>query len=89
MNPAGGSPAYQTGIEATGIDADGCGALFTEENVLDVAPASPITYPFCGTGKFFANQTPAGALIQGVDTNTQTTASDLSIDVEDAAVLAF
>jgi hypothetical protein len=55
---------------------------------MDATNANPVQFEACTAAKFFANQTQAGALIQGRNNATGTNASELS-NVEDTVLLAI
>jgi len=76
-------------IQGTGIQVSGCAELIVEENVVDLDRATPIEYSFCDKARFFNNLTSSGALIQAVDTSSSIKASELTTDIEDAALLAL
>jgi hypothetical protein len=71
------------------IEADLCGALLAEENIVDLEAQYPIVSALSNVAKFFANQTSAGALIQGYTSATSPKVDELSTAVEDAVLLAF
>jgi hypothetical protein len=85
-DPSIGLPADAA---SRGIVVQACGTFTAEENVLDLPAAHNIDYNYCGSTGFFANQTSAGALIQGYNHGTSSNSNELSTNVEDAAVLAF
>jgi hypothetical protein len=64
--------------------------VIAEEHVIDIELPTAIQFDSCQSVEFFANQTSSGALIQGATLNAPITqVSELSTNVEDAAVLAF
>jgi len=74
------------------IQVSGCGKLIVEENVVDLNRTTPIEFSFCDKVRFFNNRTPSGTLIQGVnvtDAPNNIESSELTTDIEDAALLAL
>jgi hypothetical protein len=65
------------------------GGVIIEENTIDASDPNPLSFQGCSSAGFFANQTPGGVLIQGQESSSGVKASEVSTDVEDAAVLAF
>jgi hypothetical protein len=79
-------------ISGIGIQVSVCGNLILEENVVDLDATTPIKFALCDKVRFFNNHTSGGVLIQGVDvTNGQSPqkVSELTIEIEDAALLAL
>ena len=62
--------------------------LIVEENVLDVTDAYPLRFQACNSAQFFANQTAAGALVQGRNLGSNTYINELA-NVEDAVLLGI
>jgi hypothetical protein len=91
MRPVDGisDPALGLGVATLGVVVQGCGSLIAEENVIDFAAPKQIQYDLCGTAEFFANSTSGAALIQGYNAGSHSSASELSTNIEDAALLAF
>ena len=81
MNPG-------SGHTTTGAQINGAGGLIVEENVLDVTDAYPLQFKACNSDQFFANQTPAGALVQAHNLGTSTYVNELA-NVEDTVLLAL
>jgi len=66
-----------------------CGNAVVEENLADLGAANPISFSSCGSTEFFANQTSAGALIQGYDSAAARNSDELSTRIVDAALFSF
>jgi len=80
------SPPYKS----TGVYAFSCGELIMEENVIDPNSPTAIQFDNCGSTEFFANQTSAGVLALGCSfVNPAVRVSELSTNIEDAALLAL
>jgi hypothetical protein len=75
--------------QGVGMQLSGCGNLIVEENMVDLDAAIPIKYYLCDKVRFFNNQTSAGTLILGIDTINSSKADELTLDVEDALLIAF
>jgi len=70
------------------IQLNSCQAAIVEENVVHLDVDNAIQFTDCGAVKFFNNQSPSGALIQGYDTVNVHFVNELTTDADLGALLA-
>lgn len=70
------------------LELDSCENAIVETNVIQLDRAQAIEFTACGAVKFFNNQAPSGALIQGYDLNGAQYVNELTTDADLAAILA-
>jgi hypothetical protein len=75
------------------LNVQGARNLIVRENVLESAPpgVAPLQNSLCGSVSYFNDETPAGVLVQGVQTDATPNKkyAELATNAEDAFVLAF
>jgi hypothetical protein len=80
---------FDSGYAGSGIQIGGAKSLIVSNNVVELAPADPLQDFRCGAVTYFNNKSPAGALIQGLNGDSQTKYSELETEAEDALVLTL
>lgn len=70
------------------IELNSCEQAIVEDNVVKLDTDQPIQFIACGAMKFFNNQTPAGALIQGYNRTLTQFVNELTTDADLGLILA-
>jgi hypothetical protein len=84
---------FDTGFLGYPVNVVGARNLIVRENVLESAPpgVAPLQNSLCGSVSYFNDETPAGTLVQGVQTDVTPNKKydELATNAEDAFVLAI
>jgi hypothetical protein len=66
-----------------------CLTLQSSSRDIDLPAAHNVQQHYCGSTEFFANLSSSGALIPGYNLETSANATELTTNIDDAAILAF
>ncbi len=70
------------------IQLNSCENAIVEGNIVKLDRSDPVRFTACGSVKFFNNQAPSGALIQGYDTLNAQYVNELTTDADLSLILA-